>query len=91
MLKNIPTCISPDLMHALMTMGHGDDIVLADADFPAATHSKRLIQAYGVDVSTLLDAILPFFPIDTFVTHPIVTMDCLEWGQDLNLMLVFEI
>lgn len=82
MLRNIPTCISPDLMHALMSMGHGDEIVLADADFPAETHSKRLIRADGVDVGTLLDAILPFFPLDTFVEKPVITMDCSEWGDE---------
>ena len=69
-------------MHALMTMGHGDEIVLADADFPAATYSKRLIRADGVDVATLLDAILPFFPLDSFVEKPTITMDCSEWGDE---------
>ena len=63
MLRNIPACISPDLMHALMSMGHGDEIVLADGDFPAATYSKRLIHADGLDVATLLEAILPFSAI----------------------------
>ena len=82
MLRNISACISPDLMHALMTMGHGDEIVLADADFPAATYSKRLIRADGVDVATLLDAILPFFPLDSFVEKPTITMDCSEWGDE---------
>ena len=82
MLRNIPACISPDLMHALMTMGHGDEIVLADADFPAATHCQGLIRADGVDVATLLEAILPFFPLDTFVEKPVTTMDCSEWGDE---------
>ena len=82
MLRNIPACISPDLMHALMTMGHGDEIVLADADFPAATHSRRLIRADGLDVCTLLEAILPFFPLDSFVEKPALTMDCSEWGDE---------
>ena len=82
MLKNIPACISPDLMHALMTMGHGDEIVLADADFPAATYSKRMIRADGVDVATLLEAILPLFPLDPFVDRPAMTMDCSEWGDE---------
>lgn len=82
MLRNIPACISPDLMHALMSMGHGDEIVLADADFPAATHSKRLIRADGLDVTTLLEVILPFFPLDTFVEKPVITMDCSEWGDE---------
>ncbi len=74
MLKNIPACISPDLMHALMSMGHGDEIVLADADFPGASYSKRLIRADGVDVATLFDAILPFFPLDSFVDKPVAIM-----------------
>jgi len=82
MLRNIPTCISPDLMHALMSMGHGDEIVLADADFPAATNSRKLIRADGVDVATLLEAILPFFPLDPFVAKPVITMDCSEWGDE---------
>lgn len=69
-------------MHALMTMGHGDEIVLADADFPAATHSRRCIRADGVDVATLLSAILPFFPLDSFVDSPVLTMDCSEWGDE---------
>lgn len=82
MLRNIPACISPDLMHALMSMGHGDEIALADADFPAATHSRRLIRADGVDVQTLLDAILPFFPLDGFVDKPAISMDCSPWGDE---------
>lgn len=82
MLRGIPACISPDLMHALMTMGHGDEIVLADADFPAATHAKRLIRADGVEVETLLKAILQFFPLDSFVEKPVLTMDCSEWGDE---------
>ena len=82
MLKKIPVCISPDLMHALMSMGHGEEIVLADADFPAATHARRIIRADGVEVATLLEAILPFFPLDSFVDQPAITMDCSEWGDE---------
>ena len=69
-------------MHALMSMGHGDEIVLADADFPGVSNSKRLIRADGVEVESLLEAILPFFPLDTFVEHPAITMDCSEWGDE---------
>jgi len=82
MLRNIPGCISPDLMHVLMSMGHGDELVLADADFPGVSYSKRLLREDGTDVTELLEAILPFFPLDTFVTHPVVTMDCTEWGEN---------
>jgi len=82
MLKNIPACISPDLMHALMSMGHGDEIVLADADFPAATHARRVIRADGVLVATLLEGVLPLFPLDSFVEKPAIVMDCSEWGPE---------
>ena len=67
-------------MHALMSMGHGDEIVLADADFPAVTYSKRLIRADGVKLTSLLEAILPFFPLDSFVDQPVLTMDPASWG-----------
>ena len=82
MLKNIPACISPDLMHALMSMGHGDELVLADADFPGPALARRLIRADGLDVVTLLDAILPFFPLDPFVKQPVATIDCSAWGPE---------
>ena len=82
MLRGIPAVISPDLMHALMSMGHGDEIVLADADFPAATYSRRLIRADGVDVEAMLKAILPFFPLDNFIEKPAATMDCSQWGDE---------
>ncbi|NQT26251.1 fucose isomerase [candidate division KSB1 bacterium] len=82
MLRNIPVCISPELIYTLMCMGHGDEIVIADADFPAYTYSKEVIRADGLDVATLLEAILPFFPLDAFVDKPVITMDCSEWGNE---------
>jgi len=82
MLKKIPACISPDLMHAMMSMGHGDELVLADADFPAESNNDFVIRADGLDVGTLLEAILPFFPLDPFVDNPVITMDCSEWGDE---------
>jgi len=82
MLIGISPLLSPDLLSVLYRMGHGDEIVLADADFPAATHAKRLIRADGLDVCTLLEAILPFFPLDSFVECPAITMDCSEWGDE---------
>ena len=82
MLKKIPACISPDIMHAMMSMGHGDELVLADADFPAESNNDFVIRADGIDVATLLEAILPFFPLDPFVDKPVITMDCSEWGDE---------
>ena len=74
MLKNIPPMISPELMSILMRMGHGDEIVLADGNFPAESCAQRLVRADGHGVIPLLDAILQFFPLDTFVDHPASVM-----------------
>ncbi len=74
MLKLIPPCLSPELMSLLMRMGHGDELVLADGNFPAESHAQRLVRADGHGVPELLDAILKFFPLDTFVDHPASVM-----------------
>jgi len=74
MLKGIPSIISPDLMKILMEMGHGDEIVLADGNFPSASHAQRLIRSDGHGVPELLTAIMKFFPLDTYVDHPIFLM-----------------
>ncbi|NYE03324.1 L-fucose mutarotase [Bacillus niacini] len=74
MLKGIPSIISPELMKALMEMGHGDEIVLADGNFPAASHTERLIRCDGHGISELLKAILEFLPLDTYVEHPVAFM-----------------
>lgn len=74
MLKHIPPCISPELMSLLMRMGHGDEIVLADGNFPAESHAQRLVRADGHGVPEILDAILKFLPLDTFVDHPASVM-----------------
>lgn len=66
MLKNIPAIITPELMKILMEMGHGDEIVFGDGNFPAAANAQRLVRCDGHTVTTLLEAILPFFPLDTY-------------------------
>jgi len=70
MLKGIPLIISPDLMLVMMTMGHGDEIVLADGNFPAETCAQRLVRCDGHNVPDLLDAILKFLPLDSYVPKP---------------------
>lgn len=74
MLKGIPATISPDLMYVLMKMGHGDEIVLADGNFPADSHAQRIVRANGLSVPDVLEAILDFFPLDTFVDAPAAVM-----------------
>ena len=74
MLNNIPSILSPDLMHILMSMGHGDEIVLADGNFPAESNAKRLIRADCHGVCDILQAIIPFFPIDESVDDYAIVM-----------------
>jgi L-fucose mutarotase len=64
MLKGINPIISPALLKVLSEMGHGDEIVFGDSNFPAASHAQRLIRADGHSITALLNAILPLFPLD---------------------------
>ncbi|MBN2183015.1 MAG: fucose isomerase [Sedimentisphaerales bacterium] len=81
MLKNIPSVISPELMYVLMEMGHGDEIVLADGNFPAANVAQRLIRCDGHGVPEILEAILKFFPLDIYVEQPVALMSVVP-GDD---------
>ena len=74
MLKHISPAISPDLIKVLMEMGHGDELVIADGNFPAASIAQRLVRADGLGCPTLLDAILNLFPLDQYVEKPVSLM-----------------
>jgi L-fucose mutarotase len=74
MLNGISSLISPELLKVLMEMGHSDEIVLADGNFPAASHAQRLIRADGHGIPELLDAILRLFPLDSYVDKPVALM-----------------
>ena len=74
MLKNVPNVLSPELMKILMEMGHGDEIVLADGNFPAASIAQRLIRCDGHGVPEILEAVLKFFPLDIYVDQPVALM-----------------
>jgi L-fucose mutarotase len=76
MLKGISPLISPELLKILMEMGHGDEIVFGDANFPAASHAQRLVRADGHRITALLDAVLPLFPLDYAVENTAVLMAC---------------
>jgi L-fucose mutarotase len=67
MLTGIPPLLGPDLLHALRAMGHGDEIALVDANFPAATQAHRLIRADGLALLDVLDAVLQVLPLDRAV------------------------
>lgn len=74
MLIGISKLISPELIKVLMEMGHGDEIVLADGNFPAASHAQRLIRADGHPLPELLEAVLALFPLDPYVEKPAAIM-----------------
>jgi L-fucose mutarotase len=75
MLKGIPTVISPELMKALMEMGHGDEIVISDGNFPATSCAKNiLVRCDGHNVPEVLEAILKFLPLDTYSEKPVTLM-----------------
>lgn len=74
MLKGISPLISPELLKALDEMGHGDEIVLADANFPSESVGKRVIRADGIGTVALLDAILRLFPLDQYDEDHFVLM-----------------
>lgn len=74
MLKGIPEIISPELLKILHEMGHGDDLVIGDANFPAASNARNLVRSDGHGVPEVLDAILSLFPLDDFVEKPVTVM-----------------
>ncbi|XP_078310865.1 fucose mutarotase-like isoform X2 [Crassostrea virginica] len=89
-LKNVPKCLSPNLLHALASMGHGDEIVLADAHFPTSSICKSgplEIRADGVDIPTLLDGILHLLPLDAYVKCPVALMDPVQSDKDNNIQI----
>ncbi len=78
MLKGISPIISPELLATLARMGHGDEIVLADAHFPGETYNNDIIRADGLKISDLLFAILPLFELDSYVENPLIMMAPVE-------------
>jgi L-fucose mutarotase len=80
MLKGIHPAISPDLLKTLAEMGHGDEIILADAHFPGHAFKTRILRADGLTVTTLLDAVLPLFELDSYA-DPLVMMQAVTGDQ----------
>ena len=75
MLRGISNLLSPELLKILMEMGHGDELVLGDGNFPAASHAQRLVRADGHGIPAMLDAIMPLFPLDYAVDFSAILMD----------------
>ena len=75
MLKNLSRLHTPDLLHTLASMGHGDDLVIVDAHFPAVSMAQRLVRLDGVDAPAALEACLRLIPLDTFVDDPALRIE----------------
>ncbi len=78
MLKNISKKLSPELLKILCEMGHGDEIVIADANFPSETFGKRVVRAEGISGTEMLDAILSLFPLDTYSNPNMILMQLMD-------------
>jgi L-fucose mutarotase len=74
MLIGLNPLLTPDLLHALAAMGHGDSIALVDANYPG-TRGRRLITLPGSSVTAVLEAVLSLLPLDTFVPQPAAVME----------------
>ena len=74
MLKGIPSILTPELLKILMEMGHGDELVLADGNYPRFGHPERVVRMDGHGIPEILDAIMRFMPLDTYVEHPVAFM-----------------
>ena len=70
MLKNIPLQMPPELMKIMLEMGHGDELLLCDGNYPKFGCPERCVRMDGYGISEILDMILTFFPLDAYVEHP---------------------
>ena len=83
MLYGIDPILGPELLHALRAMGHGDELVIVDANYPAVSKARRLVRLDGLDAVRVLDAVLSLMPLDDFVDCAAFTMQPVE---DPNLV-----
>lgn len=78
MLKNIDPLLTPELLQVLAAMGHGDELVIVDANFPAVATAQRLIRLDGVSATRALQAVLSLLPLDDFVDSPAAVMQVVD-------------
>lgn len=75
MLKGIPPILGPDLLHILRAMGHGDEIAIVDANYPAESAGPPVVRLDGQTATETLDAVLTLMPLDTFVEEQAIGME----------------
>ena len=74
MLKGLPKIVSPSLLKILCEMGHGDEILIADGNFPSENYGKRVVRADGIGGAEMLDAVLSLIPLDTYANENFMLM-----------------
>ena len=84
MLINIDPLLSPDLLSTMQSMGHGDKLVICDANFPAHSTNSRVIRLDGINVPQAAKAILSLFPLDSFVSSPVQRMEIDGKPDEIN-------
>ena len=90
MLKGIDPLLNADLLYVLMAMGHGDDLVIVDANFPDTANAERLVRLDGNSATDALAAVLTVLPLDTFVANPCATMTPVDGGPKPEIVSEFE-
>jgi L-fucose mutarotase len=75
MLKNLSPLHTPELLHTLASMGHGDELAIVDAHFPAVSTAQRLVRLDGIGAPAALEACLRLIPLDSFVDEPALRME----------------
>lgn len=88
MLRGIDPILSPDLLHALRAMGHGDTIVIADANFPGESNAKRLIRMDGISATDVLKVVLEVLPVEEKDDAPASVMQTAEDVKDAPEVIV---
>ena len=84
MLINVNPFLSPDILATLRSMGHGDRFVLSDANFPSYSHNSTLIRMDGLNIPQVAKAILSVFPLDSFVSEPVLRMEIDNKPDEIN-------
>ncbi|MCR4714028.1 MAG: fucose isomerase [Treponemataceae bacterium] len=84
MLKGIPSIISPELLKILMEMGHGDEIIIADGNFPGASLANKLVRLDGHTGPEVLEAVLKLLPLDTYADN-FVLMQKMECDKNMEI------
>lgn len=90
MLKQIPSNLTPDLLKILMEMGHGDEIIIADGNFPAASHAQRLLRLDGQSIPEVLSSVMKFLPLDTYVKSPVTYMGTPEGEREPEIWATYK-